>query len=192
MGNELKKEFHYFILTDYEQEEEYLREKHKSGYCLEKVTLPGIYHFRKCDPEDVVYKLDFNPKKEAERESYLQLYKDYGWEYMQDLNEYSYFRKLAENCSQEDLDIFSDNASRMEMLKKIFLKRMIPLLVIFLTCILPQLIRLIYVGVTQQWIMDGWTAGGLTFYGIVFVLYVIILSKCLFGFWKLREKYKTS
>lgn len=190
MGKDLKKEFHYFILTDYEEEEAFLREKHKNGYRLEKVTLPGVYYFGECEPEDVVYKLDFNPKKEAEKESYLQLYADYGWEYMQDLNEYSYFRKSAENCSQADLDIFSDNASRMEMLKTIFLKRMIPLLVILLTCVLPQLIRLIYEGLTQQWTMDGWTAGSLLFCFGIFILYVIILGKCLFGFWKLRKKYK--
>ena len=188
MGEELKKEFHYFVLTDYEKEEEFLREKHKNGYRLEKVILPGIYYFEKCKPEDVVYKLDFNPKIELERESYVQLYADYGWEYIQDLNEYSYFRKAVEDGMETE--IFSDNASKMEMLKKIFLKRMIPVLVIFLACVLPQLVRLVHIQHLQQWNMDVWQSVWLAFWMVMLVLYMTILGKYLLGFWRLQKKYR--
>ena len=38
----------------------------------------------------MIYRIDFNPQKKENRESYLQMFKDYGWEYIQDLNEFSY------------------------------------------------------------------------------------------------------
>ena len=42
-----KKEFHLFVLSEYEEEEKYLCDMAKKGYLFEKVTLPGIYHFKK-------------------------------------------------------------------------------------------------------------------------------------------------
>ena len=42
----------------------------------------------------VVYQLDFYPMKKSERASYLQLFKDCGWEHITDFNGFSYFRKL--------------------------------------------------------------------------------------------------
>ena len=54
-----KKERRLFVLSEYEEEEQYLRDMAREGYLLEKVTLPGAYHFRKEEPVDMVYRLDF-------------------------------------------------------------------------------------------------------------------------------------
>ena len=98
-----KKEFHFFVLPEYEEEEKYLCDMAKKGYLFEKVTLPGVYHFKKSEPTNMIYRIDFNPQKKENRESYLQMFKDYGWEYIQDLNEFSYFCKLDDGT---DDDIF--------------------------------------------------------------------------------------
>lgn len=184
MKNNRIREFHYFLLTDYEKEETFLREKHNAGYKLVKVALPGFYYFEKCEPEDVVYRLDFNPQTSSERDSYLQMYKDYGWEYMQDLNEYSYFRKSARDLDAADTEIFSDNESRLDMLKRIFKKRMIPVMVVFLLCVWPQITHLFSYGEIN-------VAGGVIL-GIdclFFALYMYILIYCSIGFARLRKKY---
>lgn len=92
-----KKEMKIFTLSEYEEEEQYLNQMARSGYLFEKVTLPGVYHFRKIAPVNMVYRIDFNPKKKEDWDSYKQMYQDYGWTYIQDLNEYSYFCKVAED-----------------------------------------------------------------------------------------------
>ena len=74
----------------------------KKGYLFEKVTLPGVYHFKKSEPTNMIYRIDFNPQKKENRESYLQMFKDYGWEYIQDLNEFS----TSVNWMTEQMMIF--------------------------------------------------------------------------------------
>lgn len=51
--------FRFMTVTDYEEEEQFLREQHKEGWKLCKYLLPGFYFFDQCEPEDVVYRLDF-------------------------------------------------------------------------------------------------------------------------------------
>ena len=58
---ETKKEFRWFSIAQHVQEQDYLREQHKKGWKFVKVTGIGIYHFEKCESEDVVYQLDYNP-----------------------------------------------------------------------------------------------------------------------------------
>ncbi|MDO4485051.1 MAG: DUF2812 domain-containing protein [Bacillota bacterium] len=181
MAKKLKKEHHWFALTDYEEEEKFLRKKHNAGYRLVKTTMLGTYYFEKCRPEDVVYKLDFNPQKSEERERYLKMFEDYGWEYIQELNEYSYFRKPA---GPEDDDIFSDNESRLDMAKRIFARKMLPILIIFAALVIPQLMLAAHnsgknmVGLV---ILTMWTA--------LFVLYVAVIIHCGMGFRRLGRKY---
>ena len=100
------KEIKFFTLTEYEEEEQYLRNKHQQGYELVSIFLPGIYTFRKCQPKDVVYRLDYHPNKDQEKNNYIQMFQDYGWEYIQDLNGYSYFRKEASKNNVEENEIF--------------------------------------------------------------------------------------
>ena len=48
------------------------------------MKFPGLYHFEKCEPEDVTYQLDYNPEGIAHKAEYIQMFLDCGWEYMQD------------------------------------------------------------------------------------------------------------
>ena len=46
-----------FTIVDYEKEEKWLRSMHAQGWKF--VRFNGLFHFEECQPEDVVYKLDY-------------------------------------------------------------------------------------------------------------------------------------
>lgn len=179
------KEFHVFVLAEYEQEEEFLREKSRQGYHLVQVRMPGIYYFKKEEPKDTVYRLDFNPQTDSEKGSYIQMYKDYGWEYIQDLNEYSYFRKDAGTTSDEELEIFNDNESRLEMIERILKRKMLPVTLIFLFCSAVFLNYFLSAGTGIHPIMMVISV----FDCVLILVYVYVLVRCLAGFSQLRKKY---
>lgn len=43
--------FRFWTITDYEEEERFLREQHRKGWSLRRYILPGVYIFDKCMPE---------------------------------------------------------------------------------------------------------------------------------------------
>lgn len=133
---EIKKQFKYFTIFEHEKEQEYLREMHKSGWKLTKITRLFVYHFEKCTPEDVVYQLDYNQEGVAHREEYVQMFRDCGWEYIQDFVGYSYFRKPTSEMEDIPLhkseEIFCDDESRLQMMGRVFKGRMFPMLILFL------------------------------------------------------------
>ena len=134
---ETKKQFRWFTIFEYEKEQDYLREMHKSGWKFINVKGFGVYHFEQCTPEDVVYQLDYNKEGLEHKEEYLKMFGDCGWEYIQDYAGYSYFRKgVAEDGTAEE--IFCDEESRAEMMQRVIKGRMLPLLILFFATLLPQ------------------------------------------------------
>lgn len=97
----------------------------------------------------MVYQLDYNPEGRAHRAEYLQMFRDCGWEYLQDYLGYAYFRKPAAAMRGEEEEIFSDDASRLQMLRHVFRWRVIPLGLLLLLALVP-----LYVGA----LCDGPTA----------------------------------
>ena len=91
----MKREFRYFTIFNHEDEQDYLREMHKHGWKFVKVTGLGRYHFEECQPEEVVYQLDYNQEGSAHKDEYIQMFEDCGWEYIQEFAGYSYFRKAV-------------------------------------------------------------------------------------------------
>ena len=67
------------------------------------------------------------------------MFRDCGWEYLQDLVGYSYFRKPVAQMKQGDEEIFCDDESRIEMMKRVLRGRMLPLACVFFLLILPNL-----------------------------------------------------
>lgn len=165
--SELKKELRIFLITDYEKEGEYLRERHQQGWKFINVVLPGIYFFERCAPEDVVYQLDYNQEGLAHKEEYVQMFQDCGWEYLMDFAGYSYFRKPKAQMKGSE-EIFCDDDSRLEMLRRVFEGRMVPLLVILCCLIIPQAACL-----TQE------SRGDLV---ILAILYAFVLALYLYVF----------
>ena len=132
-----KKEFRYFSIFNYEKEQEYLQEQHRLGWKFRKVTGLGTYHFEQCRPENVIYQLDYNQEGSAHKDEYIQMFADCGWEYIQEFAGYSYFRKPAAAMDAEE-SIFCDDSSRLAMMERVYKGRLLPLLLIFSACILPQ------------------------------------------------------
>lgn len=125
-----KQEFRFFTITEYDKEQQYLTRRHREGWKFIEVTGIGQYHFEQCNPEDVVYQLDYNPEGTADMAAYEQMFSDCGWEHVTDYVGYSYFRKPVADM-KEDEEIFFDDSSKLDMMKRIFKGRMIPMFITF-------------------------------------------------------------
>lgn len=134
---QILKQAKFFTIFDYEKEQEYLREMHNMGWKLLMITGLGMYHFEKCEPEDVVYQLDYNPDGMQRKTEYLQMFRDCGWEYLTNFFGYSYFRKPASEMNGEEA-IFCDEDSRMEMMDRVLKGRFRILGILYLTVLIPQ------------------------------------------------------
>lgn len=76
-----KMEIRFFFLPDFEKEALYLAEQHRKGWKFVENRFGVLFIFEKCQPEEVVYQLDFKPILQEEYD-YVQFYEDYGWEYV--------------------------------------------------------------------------------------------------------------
>lgn len=172
---EIKRAFKWFDITMDEKEAEYLREMHKKGWKFVKFTIPVFYKFEKCEPEDVVYQLDYNKEGSENKADYLQMFADCGWEYIGEVMGYSYFRKPVKEMNGEE-QIFSDEASKLEMLERVYKGRMIPLLVIFLCIICPQ--------------MALQAAGDHPLNTAFFITYIVLFVVYLMIFYRFGKRYR--
>lgn len=127
---ETKQEFRYFTITEYDKEQQYLSRRHKEGWKFTEVTGIGQYHFEKCEPEEVVYQLDYNQEGNINQAEYTQMFEDCGWEYITTYVGYSYFRKPVADMKEEE-EIFFDDSSKLDMMQRIFKGRMIPMFIVF-------------------------------------------------------------
>lgn len=57
---ETKTTVKFFSIMDWEKEQDYLRRMHRQGWKFVRVSALGLYHFVKCEPEDVAYQIDCN------------------------------------------------------------------------------------------------------------------------------------
>ena len=174
-----KKQLRFFSIFQYEQEQDYLRQMHKSGWKLTQVAGLGLYHFEQCPPEDVIYQLDYNKDGLAHKEEYLQMFADCGWQYIQDYFGYSYFRKPAEADGKAD-EIFCDEESRFQMIQRVMKGRMIPLLAIFFCVLLPQFIIYLNQGRYVTTVL----------FGVMLALYLAIFSGCAIRYLHYRASRK--
>lgn len=110
-----------FSVADFEEEQEFLSRQHSLGWKLKSIK-HGLYTFEKCPAEKYVYQLDYNPTDKDEDE-YIQLFIDYGWEFIQKNNSRHYFRK-PESDTENENSIFSDRESKAEMCRKIVNRRL--------------------------------------------------------------------
>ena len=190
----MEKKVVYRIATiaDYDREALYLRKMHDEGWKLKEVTYSNLvvavkYTFEKCQPEQMSYQLDFYPMKKSERASYLQLFKDCGWEHITDFNGFSYFRKLHSGIeSDTEFEIYNDASGKLAVVKRILIIRMIPILLLFLlifSALLPVFSKFVSGGNYFSWemflivIIDG----------VLLIVFAIQISYVL---WRLSQKWK--
>ena len=186
----MEKKVVYRIATiaDYDREALYLREMHAEGWKLKEVTYSNLvvavkYTFEKCQPEQVSYQLDFYPMKKSERASYLQLFKDCGWEHITNFNGFSYFRKVhSEIESDAEFEIYNDAAGKLAMVKRILTRRMFPILLLFLA-LLPVFSKFVTGGSSFSWEMFLIVITD----GVLLIVFAIQISYIL---WRLFQKWK--
>ena len=180
--------YRIFTIADYEREALYFREMHAKGWKLRKVSYSILlfavkYTFEKCHPEQVSYQLDFYPMEKSERASYLQLFKDCGWEHITDFNSFSYFRKAhSEVESAAEFEIYNDAAGKLAMVKRILRLRLVPVLLL-----LAIHIPFLFILLDRSNTFDLWKflAVGLDiFLSLILLLMVVYIS------WKLWYKKK--
>ena len=180
--------YRIFTIADYDREALYLRKMHAMGWKLKKVSYSILlfavkYTFEKCQPEQMSYQLDFYPMKKSDRASYLQLFKDCGWEHITDFNGFSYFRKLHSGIeSDAEFEIYNDAAGKLAMVKRILTRRMFPILLLFLA-LLPIFSKFVTGSSSFSWemfliiIIDG----------VLLIVHAIQIS---YIFWSLFQKWK--
>ena len=180
--------YRIFTIADYEREALHFREMHAKGWKLRKVSYSILlfvvkYTFEKCQLEQVSYQLDFYPMEKSERASYLQLFKDCGWEHITDFNSFSYFRKAhSEIESNAEFEIYNDAAGKLAMVNRILRLRLVPVLLL-----LAIHIPFLFILLDRSNTFDLWKflAVGLDiFLSLILLLMVVYIS------WKLWHKKK--
>ena len=180
--------YRIFTIADYEREALYFREMHAKGWKLRKVSYSILlfavkYTFEKCQPEQVSYQLDFYPMEKSERASYLQLFKDCGWEHITDFNGFSYFRKAHfEIESDAEFEIYNDAAGKLAVVKRILTRRMLPILLLFLA-LLPVFPKFVSGASSFSWEV-------FLIFIIDCVLLIIYAIQISYIFWRLFQKWK--
>ena len=185
---EKKSVYRIFTIADYDREALYFREMHAKGWKLRKVSYSILlfavkYTFEKCQSEQVSYQLDFYPMKTSERTSYLQLFKDCGWEHITDFNGFSYFRKAhSEIESDAEFEIYNDATGKLDMVNRILRLRLLPVL-FFLSMLIPLFLKLL----SERDVFSG----------LVFLLTIIdcvlllaLVVQISYIFWRLFQKWK--
>lgn len=122
----------WFWAWEDEKEEQWLREMAQEGWHLIKPEVFGRYTFEQGEFQDIVYRLDYNAGTKDKAE-YYQLFEDAGWEFVDEMGGWQYFRK--ENTDGDTLEIFTDNESKAKKYSRvlIYLTIFLPIFIIFMT-----------------------------------------------------------
>lgn len=110
-----KTEIRFFFLPDFEKEENYLAEEHRKGWKFQKNRMGFLFVFEKCPPEDKVYQLDVRHRGQ-DKIGYIQMFADYGWEYVGDCYQFSYFRKSR---LMGETEIYSDRRGKLDRIGRL-------------------------------------------------------------------------
>jgi hypothetical protein len=127
--NKLRK-YKWFWAWQDEAEEAWLREMSQQGWHLYSVGIPTVYDFEVGDPADIVYRLDYQSPSKVEKEDYLQLFKDAGWEHVGEMSGWQYFRKPAQ--PGEEMEIYTDAESKTSKYQRLLIFAGILMLPLFM------------------------------------------------------------
>lgn len=104
--------FKIFFAWQEKNKEKWLREMSKKGWHLDNTSFLN-YIFRKGEPKDMIYRLDFKIIRNESIDDYITLFEDAGWEYISRIGWWYYFRTEAKKGRSQEL--YSDNASKIRM-----------------------------------------------------------------------------
>lgn len=132
--------FKLYTIFQNDREEAYLSSMHEQGWKCRSIHLGMFYHFEKTEAKKAVYRIDYNKEGLKHKGEYIRMFADCGWKYVGDSMGFSYFVKEGD-IDPEDEQIFCDDESRFDKMKRIFIGKIIPLIVYFLAFLLPMTLR---------------------------------------------------
>lgn len=178
MSKDKKTVIKWFSPFRYDKEQEYLAKMHAKGWKLKEIEGKIFYHFEKCEPEEVVYQMDYS-YGDIDDEEYIQLFADCGWKYVYDRGCFTYFYKPVSKMEGKE-EIFCDLQSRLGMLKRLLIWKLLPYAII--TALnTSYIIRLtVYVKVFG---FDGFVV-------VVIGLWMILLAELIFSWVNYRRLKK--
>lgn len=164
MNKQTLKKFRLFWAWQDEKEEAWLREMAKQGWHLQSFSGPGIYNFLRGEAKDVVYRMDFRTTTKQDKQEYLQIFQDAGWEYVGELSSWQYFRK--EFKPGEELEILTDAESKIAKYQRLLamLVIILPILIMFNNSMIHQ---------EGSWIVE--TARFLIILFMLFYIYCVLM-----------------
>jgi hypothetical protein len=169
-----KTKFKWFWAWDDEKEEQWLEAMSEEGWHLENPGLPCVYHFRKGEPREYSYRLDFRTGSSKSLLDYLQICRDAGWEMIGRMSSWYYFRK--ECRGGEKPEFFSDTDSKVQKYR-----RLLVLLVIFLPIMLNSLL-----GLTRRG-YPGVLSGIRFFYAFIILFFAYAIVRLLLRIKELKK-----
>ena len=107
-----------FLAWQEDKESKWLAEMSKKGWHLERVGFFN-YSFREGLSADYAYRFDFKIMGKNDFEDYKATFEDAGWEYVGSFGSWYYFR--ADISKDPDMELYSDNRSKMEKYKRLLI-----------------------------------------------------------------------
>ena len=163
-----KLQFRIFTILDLDKKEEYLHEMHLKGWKYSRNRF-GFFYFDQCQPDDVIYHIyDSRFLKKYKHE--LQDFRNSGWELIE-TGFCSILRKSSSNLLPED-QVYMSKGLRWEVMRYRLRSCTVSFsggLVVCMSLFREDL--------------------SMSFF-IIFLLYALLISYLIYGFLRLKRKYK--
>jgi len=166
--------FKWFWVWNDEKEEQWLREMAQQGWYFKTISFPGNFEFEQGTPKDYVFRLDYFNNLAKEKDNYLQLFQDGGWDHMGEYYGWQYFRKEA--VDGETPEIYSDNESKVNKYQRLLL---------YLVVFLPIYINLVNIVNRNQ---SGFMQILTFFMFTLMMLYMYAMLRLLLRIGQLKKK----
>lgn len=167
-----------------EKEEAWLEEMSASGWHLRSVNLPWTYRFEQGAGRQYSYRLDYMYMNKQKLAEYLQIFQDAGWEYLGEMSNWRYWRKLVETGGPAE--IFTDNESKIKKYQRVLLFMAFVLMMLILLAI-----NLFHNGtpLTQpSSVVDAIYLIARLLYAIIIPVYIVVVVKLLIRIGQLRRQ----
>ncbi len=150
-------EWQIFYIAEFQEEAAWLSLMHREGWKMSR-TNGFKYWFESCPQEDWVYQLDFR-EDDVDEAAYIQMFEDYGWEFVTRFRRWYYFRKIR--TASDDMSIFSDNQSKIDLCRRV-IRHHVLLLTVYYIFVLALLAFMLCGGsfAAPDSFLDGFFHGG--------------------------------
>ena len=163
-----KLQFRIFTILDEDKKEEYLHEMHLKGWRY-RTSRFGFFYFDQCQPDDVIYRI-YDSRFLKKHKHELQDFRNRGWELI-GAGSCSILRKSSSDLLPDD-QVYMSNNLRWEVMRS----------------------RLRYCAAT---FLGGLVVCMSLFreelsqpFFVIFVLYALMISYLIHGFFRLKRKYR--